>query len=86
MIDFHTYPVLVREMVEGSEEMMRATRDIFDCGNNLQPLEVFHLQMDAGGVDKAVILPIACKRSRGLDVFSNAQIGELVRRHRTCAP
>lgn len=80
MIDFHTYPVLVREMVEGSEEMLRATRDIFQCGNNLQPLEVFHLQMDAGGVDKAVILPIACKRARGLDVFSNAQIGELVKK------
>ncbi|MFH0881771.1 MAG: amidohydrolase family protein [bacterium] len=80
MIDFHTYPVLVREMVEGSDEMLRATRDVFQCGNNLQPLEVFHLQMDAGGVDTAVILPIACKRARGVDVFTNAQIAELVKR------
>ena len=75
MIDFHTYPVLIREMVADSPELLKATREVFDCGNNLQPLEVFHLQMDAGGVEKAVILPIACKRSRGVDVFTNAQIG-----------
>lgn len=80
MIDIHTYPVLVKEMVEESAEMMRATRDVFQCGNNLQPLEVFHLQMDAGNIDTAVILPIACQRLRDVDVFTNEQIAELLGR------
>lgn len=77
MIDFHTHPVLVREIVGESEEMLRATRDIFHCGNNLQPLEVFHLQMDAGGVERAVLLPVACRRARGADIFTNEQIARL---------
>lgn len=78
MFDFHTYPTLVREMIEGDADLTRASRDVFDIGNNFQPLEVFHLQMDAGGVDTAVILPIASKRAHGVDVFSNEQIAKLV--------
>lgn len=79
MFDFHTYPTLVREMVQGNADLERASRDVFDIGNNFQPLEVFHLQMDAGGVETAVILPIASKRAYGVDVFNNEQIAELVK-------
>ena len=36
-------------------------------------------KMDTSGVDKAVILPIACKRARSVDIWTNAQIAELVK-------
>jgi len=74
MIDFHTYPILIKELAEQDEEYRIAARSVFHIGNTFQPLETFHLEMDLEGVDRSVILPIACKRIRGVDVVSNEQI------------
>jgi predicted TIM-barrel fold metal-dependent hydrolase len=52
-------------------------RDVFQIGNNLQPLETFFLQMDVAGIEKAVLLPIACERARRYAVCSNQQVAEL---------
>ncbi len=79
MIDFHTHPVLVREMVEKYKELERVIREVFFIGNRLQPLETFHLQMDAAGIEKAVLLPIDCSTAKGCQIFSNEQIAELCR-------
>jgi len=77
MIDFHTHPVLIREFAEKYPDYTRMARDVFQIGNNLQPLETFFLQMDVAGIEKAVLLPIACARARGLAVSSNEQVAEL---------
>ena len=77
MIDFHTHPVLIREFAEKYPDYTRMAREVFQIGNNLQPLETFFLQMDAAGIEKAVLLPIACARARGLAVSSNEQVAEL---------
>ncbi len=77
MIDFHTHPVLIREFAEKYPNYTRMAREVFQIGNNLQPLETFFLQMDVAGIEKAVLLPIACARARGLDVSSNEQVAEL---------
>ena len=79
MIDFHTHPVLIREIIGDDPDMLKVTREIFDIGNNLMPLEVFFLQMDVAGVEKAVLLPIDCRRSRGLPISTNEIIGNLCR-------
>ncbi len=76
-IDFHTHPVLIREFAEKYPDYRRMAREVFHIGNNLQPLETFFLQMDVAGVEKAVLLPIACARARGLGVSSNEQVAEL---------
>jgi len=77
MIDFHTHPVLVREMVEKYKELERVVREVFFIGNLFQPLETFHLQMDAAGIEKAILLPIDCSTAKGCQIFSNEQIAEL---------
>jgi len=77
MIDFHTHPVLIREFTEKYPNYVRVAREVFNIGNNFQPLETFFLQMDVAGVEKAVLLPIACGRARQDPVSSNEQVVEL---------
>lgn len=77
MIDFHTHPVLIRELAEKYPNYRRMAREVFQIGNNFQPLEVFLLQMDAAGIEQAVLLPIDCARARKDAVSSNEQVAEL---------
>ncbi len=77
MIDFHTHPLLVREMVHRHPELERAAREIFHIGNNFQPLETFLLELDVSGLEQAVVMPIDCERTRGLPIWTNEQIAEL---------
>ncbi len=77
MIDFHTHPVLIREFVAKYPGYERAAREVFNIGNNFQPLETFLLQMDVAGIERAVLLPIACERARKDAVSSNEQVAEL---------
>jgi len=76
-IDFHTHPVLIREFAEKYPNYVRVAREVFNIGNNFQPLETFFLQMDVAGIEKAVLLPIACGRARKDPVGSNEQVAEL---------
>ncbi len=79
MIDFHTHPVLIREFADKVPNYQRMARQVFDIGNNFQPLETFFLQMDAAGIERAVLLPIDCRRARKDAVSSNEQVAELCR-------
>ena len=79
MIDFHTHPVLVEEMVGRNEHLLEAIRKEFNLINSLQPMEIFNLQLDAAHMEKAVLLPIDCGTKRGCKIFSNEQIAELCR-------
>jgi hypothetical protein len=76
-IDFHTHPLLVREMVNRHPELARAAREVFHIGNTFQPLETFLLELDEAGLDRAVILPIDASTPRGAKIYSNEQIAEL---------
>ncbi len=76
-IDFHTHPVLVREMVRRHPELEVAAREVFFIGNTYQPIETFCLELDAAGLEKAVILPIDATTGRGATVWTNEQVAEL---------
>ncbi len=76
-IDFHTHPLLVREMVQRYPGLQAAARDIFHIGNTFQPLETFLLELDAAGLERAVILPVDAGSTRGAKLYSNEQIAEL---------
>ena len=80
MIDFHTHPVLIQEFVEKYPNYERSARQVFNIGNNFQPLETFFLQMDVAGIERAVLLPIDCRRARKLSVSSNEQVADLCQR------
>ncbi len=82
MIDFHTHPVLIQEFVKKYPNYERAAREVFNIGNNFQPLETFFLQMDVAGIERAVLLPIDCRRARKDAVSSNEQVAELCARSR----
>lgn len=77
MIDFHTHPVLIQELAGKYPNYQRMAREVFQIGNNFQPTETFFLQMDAAGINQAVLLPIDCARARGDAVSSNDQVAEL---------
>ena len=76
-IDFHTHPLLVREMIARHPELARAARETFHIGNNFQPLETFHLELDAAGLEQAVVLPIDATTALGTTIYTNQQIAEL---------
>jgi hypothetical protein len=76
-IDFHTHPLLVREMIARHPELARAARETFYIGNNFQPLETFLLELDAAGLAEAVVVPIDATTSRGATIYTNEQIAEL---------
>lgn len=78
-IDFHTHPLLVREMWTKYPELEDVARNVFFIRNRPQPLETFLLELDVSGLDKAVLLPIDARSSRGTVIFSNEQIAELCR-------
>ena len=80
MIDIHTHPVLVREVMEQDPEMERVVREVFRLRNRPQPLETFLLHMDVAGVDRSVLLPIDCTTAKKATIYTNEQIAELVDR------
>jgi uncharacterized protein len=79
MIDFHTHPVLIQELRGKFPNYERSAREVFNIGNNFQPLETFFLEMDVSGMERSVLLPIDCRRARKISVSSNEQVAELVR-------
>lgn len=78
-IDFHTHPLLVREMVARHPDLAKGAREVYFIGNNFQPLETFHLELDLAGLEKAVVLPIDATTATGNVVWTNEQIAELCR-------
>jgi predicted TIM-barrel fold metal-dependent hydrolase len=76
-IDFHTHPLLVREMIARHPELARAARETFYIGNNFQPLESFLLELDAAGLHEAVVVPIDATMALGATIYTNEQIAEL---------
>ena len=77
MIDFHTHPLLVREMWEKHPDLRRITREIFFLNSAPQPLEVFLRELHVAGLERAVLLPIDVSTTKGCQIYSNAQIAEL---------
>jgi len=79
MLDFHTHPLLVRELFEREPDLARIARDVFYIRNHPQPLRTFLLELDVAGLERAVVLPIDARTSRGCQIYSNELIAELCR-------
>lgn len=77
MIDFHTHPVMIRELVESDPDLPRAVRDVFQLYFPSQPLEVFLAEMDEAGIERAVLLPLDCTTAHGCRIVTNEQVAEL---------
>jgi hypothetical protein len=77
MIDFHTHPVMIKELVESDATLARAVHEVFGFHFPSQPLALFLREMDEAGVASAVLLPIDCTTAHGCRIVSNEQIAEL---------
>ncbi len=77
MIDFHTHPVMIRELRQQDPQLERAVREVFQLHFPAQPLEVFLAEMDAAGVEQAVLLPVDCTTAHGCRIVTNEQVAEL---------
>jgi uncharacterized protein len=77
VIDFHTHPVMIRELVQKDSGLAAAVRNVFQLYFPAQPLEGFLSEMDEAGVDRAVILPVDCTAAHGCRIVTNEQSAEL---------
>ena len=78
MIDFHTHPVMIKELVGSDATLARAIHEVFGFHFPSQPLDLFLREMDEAGVERAVLLPIDCTTAHGCRIVSNEQIAELI--------
>ena len=77
MIDFHTHPVMIWELRRDDPDLERAVREVFQLHFPAQPLELFLAEMDAAGVQQAVLLPVDCTSAHGCRIVTNEQVAEL---------
>jgi len=78
MIDFHTYPIMIKELIEKDPSLGIHIRDILGFYFPPQPLSVFLYEMDAAGIEKSVLLPIDCSITHHCKIPSNETIADLV--------
>lgn len=78
MIDFHTHPVMIKELLDADPELEKNIHEVFGFHFPAQPLEIFPREMDAAGVEQAVLLPIDATSAHGCRIVSNEQVAELV--------
>lgn len=76
-IDFHVHPVQVQELHDRDASLDRAVRGPFGLQMPPQPLETLLLHLDAGEIDKAVMLPLDCTTAHGTTIVSNEQVAWL---------
>jgi predicted TIM-barrel fold metal-dependent hydrolase len=81
MIDIHTHPVMIRELIVEDPGLSPAVREVFGLLFPPQPLEVFLSELDAAGVEQAVLLPLDCTTAHGCRIVSNEQVAALAEKH-----
>jgi predicted TIM-barrel fold metal-dependent hydrolase len=78
MIDFHTHPVMIKELLDSDPDLAQRIHDSFGFHFPAQPLESFLLEMDEAGIEQAVLLPVDCTTAHSGPIVSNVQIARLV--------
>ena len=81
MIDFHTHPVMIQELVFHDETLAEAVRKVFGLLFPPQPLEIFLREMAAAGIERAVVLPLDCTTAHGCRIPDNEIVAELAAMH-----
>jgi uncharacterized protein len=78
MIDIHTHPVQIAELHDADPTLGPAVRDVFGLFVKPQPLTTYFAQLDAAGIERAVVLAIDCTTAHGCTIVSNDQIATLM--------
>jgi predicted TIM-barrel fold metal-dependent hydrolase len=78
MIDFHTHPVMIKELNSSDAALELCIHEVFGFHFPSQPLDCFLLEMDEAEIDTAVLLPLDCTTAHACKIVSNEQVAELV--------
>jgi uncharacterized protein len=78
VFDFHTHPVMIKELFDSDPTLSDHIHTTFGFHFPAQPLECFLLEMDEAAIDQAVLLPIDCTTAHGCKIVSNEQVAELI--------
>jgi uncharacterized protein len=81
MIDFHTHPVQVAELIDLDPDLAHAVRHVFGLYVKPQPMATFLGQMEEAGIDQAVVLPLDCSAAHQCTVVSNEQVAWLCEKY-----
>jgi predicted TIM-barrel fold metal-dependent hydrolase len=79
-IDVHVHPLLVKELTDKRPDLLNAADKVFDIRTSPQPLSTLLREMDLCGIERAVLLPVNCKKAHGCEMPSNQEIAEIVKK------
>lgn len=81
MIDIHLHPFFINELKKPIEEWKKIKTVFFTESQVLsppmQPLRAILSKMDAANIQKAVLLPIDCRRARGVSILTNQDVEKI---------
>ena len=80
MIDFHAYPVRIKELVSEDPALQSNIENIFSYFFPAQPLEVILNEMNSAGVEQQVLMPIDCTSAHNCTIATNEQIADIVKK------
>jgi len=81
LLDVHVHPLLIKELTDNRPELLEDANKIFDLRTSAQPLSTLLREMDICGIQRAVLLPINCKKSHGCELPSNQEVAEVAKRN-----
>jgi len=81
IIDFHTHPMMIKELQENNPDLSRAVQEVFGLKFPAQPLSLFLLEMKEAQVERVVLLPLDCTTRHHCIIVSNEQVAELCDKH-----
>ena len=77
MIDIHTYPIMVKELIDSDPNLWKVITKFFGFYFPPQPLSIFLMEMDEAGIQKVALLPLDCTVRYNCRIVSNEQVAEL---------
>ena len=78
IIDFHVHPFF-KEVISSKADY--CIRTFFNLKTGAVPIDIYLAQMEIGGIEKAVLLPIDLQRSCGCSIPSNDDVAKIVEMH-----
>jgi len=79
VIDVHAHPGFFREISKDEERVKFRRENFYLYKQHLWPLELFDRQLEAAGIDKAVILGEDATSAQGDSIVSNEEVAEIVK-------
>ncbi len=78
-LDVHVHPLLLKELTDNRPELLRGVDEVFDLRTSPQPLSTLLGEMDLCEIERSILIPINCEKSRGWKLPSNEEVAEIVK-------